>query len=92
MTTKSSVPSLAYVTSLIKLCKAQGVRRLRFGEVEVELGVAPAPGPDGEGMRKLAEALAGGTMTDEDALFASAPQFRTTEQIETMMKAFTGQG
>ena len=51
-----------------------------------------APGPDGEGMRALAEALAGGTMSDEDALFASAPQFRTTEQIEAMTKAMTGQG
>lgn len=92
MTAKSNLPTLAYVTSLIKLCKAQGVQRLKMGEIELDLAPQPVPGPDGEGMRSLAEALAGGTMTDEDALFASAPQFRTSEQIETMMKAFTGQG
>ena len=92
MNAKPNLPSLAYVTSLIKLCKAQGVQRLKMGEIELDLVPQSVPGPDGEGMRALAEALAGGTMTDEDALFASAPQFRTPEQIEQMTKAMMGQG
>jgi hypothetical protein len=86
------LPSLSYVTGLIKLCKAQGVQRVKLGVVELDFAPPADPGPDGEGMRALAEALGRGTMGDEEALFASAPQFRTAEQIEAMTKAMTGQG
>jgi hypothetical protein len=92
MTSDSGLPPLAYVTALIKLCKEQGVQRVKLGEVELDLGPREISGPDAVKMRELAEALTGGTMTEEDALFGSAPGFISQEKAEEMLKRFSGQG
>ena len=66
--------------------------RLRCGEVEIEFApsmMAPK-GPDPQDMRSLAEALAGNTMTPEEALFGSAPQVVSREKIAEMLKQMQG--
>lgn len=87
----SELPSLTYVRELIDLCKKEGVQRIRLGTVELDLAPQGVSGPDAENMQKLAQALMGGTATDEEMLFASAPQFVPAEKVDEMLKRFSGQ-
>jgi hypothetical protein len=89
---KLDAMDVSHVRDLIKLCKEQGVQRLKLGDIELDLGPREISGPDAVKMRELAEALTGGTMTDEDALFGSAPGFISQEKAEEMLKRFSGQG
>jgi hypothetical protein len=88
---KLDAMDVSHVRDLIKLCKEQGVQRLKMGEIELDLGPREVSGPDAEKMRELAQALTGGTMSDEDALFGSAPGFISQEKAEEMLKRFSGQ-
>ncbi len=88
---KLDAMDVSHVRDLIKLCKEQGVQRLKLGDIELDLGPKSVSGPDVEQMRAIAQALTSGTATDEDILFGSAPQFVTQEKAAEMLKRFSGQ-
>lgn len=76
--------------AFIVLCKKHGIVQARVGEVELHFSYIPKFDP--KKALELANAFQGGTMTGEDALFGSAPQFVNREQVEEMLAAMRGEG
>lgn len=64
--------ALKLVKQLAPVCKAEGIKRFRLGELEVEFGGSDA---DAAAVRKFQEAFSGGVVTDEDALRWSEPGY-----------------
>jgi hypothetical protein len=74
----------------IVLCKKHGIVQARVGEVELHFSYVPKFDP--KKALDLANAMAGATMTGEEALFGSAPQFASKEQVDEMLAAMRGEG
>jgi hypothetical protein len=72
------------------LCKKFGVSRFKAEGVEVEFMPTAAAGPDAKKMEILAKALGQDVLTDEQALFGSAPQAVSQDQIAEMIKRMNG--
>lgn len=86
-----NLPDLALVERFITLCKKHGIIRASLAGVSVEFAPAgPAAGPDGKKMEALAKALASDALSDEDALFGSAPRPVTDAQIQEMIQRVQG--
>jgi len=80
----------AGLEKLIILCKRHGLTQAKFGEVELHFGYPVKF--DATKALEMANALSGGTMTNEEALFGSAPQFASKEQVDEMLAAMRGEG
>jgi hypothetical protein len=76
--------------AFIVLCKKHGILQARVGEVELHFSYVPKFDP--KKALELAESLAGASMSGEQALFGSAPQFASQEQVETMLAQMRGEG
>jgi hypothetical protein len=59
------------LSALIALCKANGVRRIKTGDVELEFGGPATVSP--ETMQQFRDAIAGELAAEPDPLFWSAP-------------------
>ena len=80
----------AGLEKLIILCKKHSLTQARFGEVELHFSYIPKFDP--VKALEMANAFSGGTMTGEEALFGSAPQFASKEQVDEMLAAMRGEG
>jgi len=80
------------INALIALAKKAGLRRIKTPEIEMEFGPAEAQAPQIDAMRKIAEVLASDTLTNEDALFMSSPQYVGDKEFKELLKRHTGQG
>jgi hypothetical protein len=76
--------------AFIILCKKHSIVQARVGEVELHFGYPVKF--DATKALEMANALSGATMTNEEALFGSAPQFASQEQVEAALAAMRGEG
>jgi hypothetical protein len=74
----------------ILLCKKHGVMRAKYEDLEIDFGRTPDAGPDAKKMKELALAMEQDVLTGEQALFGSAPQAVTYEQVQAMIKQVNG--
>ncbi len=82
--------SMADIQALITLAKKEGLSRLKTPEVELEFGPPPAEKPQLDAMKKLAEVLASDTLSPEDALFMSSPQYVGDDDFKKLLQGHLG--
>ena len=82
---------LAVLEKLILLCKKHGVTSCKAEEFEFHLPPQAGAGPVRKDMEEIAKALAAGTATAEDLLFASAPAFMSQEDVMQKLKEMRGE-
>jgi hypothetical protein len=77
------------LVSLIDLCRKQGVRRVKIGDVELEFGAERQIDP--EEIRQFSRIMDQGVPTDDEVLFHSAPGYEPPAKPEPALPKTTRQ-